>query len=92
MQNLWKCRKLGDNALDNPGPVAGAALAKEPRRRVPGRGFDPLHPAPVAQMGQKNPDRLAHGAGQVGDARVGGDDQIKRGHQGSGFGQIAVAA
>jgi hypothetical protein len=41
---------------------------------------------------QQNPDGLAHGASQVGDAGVGGDNQIKRGHESRRFGQVAIVA
>jgi len=41
---------------------------------------------------QQNPDGLAHGAGQVGDACVGGDNQIKHGYESCCFGQVAVVA
>ena len=43
-------------------------------------------------MGKENPHRLGHGAGEMGNAGVGGDDKIEAGDERGRVGQVAVAA
>ena len=58
--------------------------------RVPG-GVEPvLHPAPVGLPGQEKPQGLAHGGGEVGYGRVGGEDEVEVLNDGGGVGEVAV--
>jgi len=43
-------------------------------------------------MGQQNPDRLAHGSGQVSDAGIRSNNQVQRGCQRRCFGQVFFQA
>ena len=49
-----------------------------------------LHPSPVRLPGEKQPDGLGHGGGQVGYGGVGGEDEIERLDDGGGIGQVPV--
>ena len=84
--------QLCSHPMQHPSPVSRRPLPKEPRSRIPGRGLDLLHPAPVGEMRQQNPHRLAHGAGEMRDRGVGSDHQIERRNQCCGLGQIVVMA
>ena len=47
-------------------------------------------PAPAGGVPIEQPDRAAHGAGEVGDRRVDGDDEIERGNECRGVVEVVV--
>ena len=78
--------KRRNNALQNLRPIAWTCLPKQACRGVPGGGLQFLHPAPVRQVGQQNPYRLVHGAGEMRDAGVCRDHEIEARDQRGGLG------
>lgn len=60
--------------FEDAGPVAGEALAEEADGGVPGGIVAVEEPAPVGDVVQAYPGWYAHGAGEVSDGCVAGDD------------------
>src|SRR5580658_7263825 len=72
-------------------PVSGCGLTEEPRRRVPRAVFAVRMPSPVGEVGEHDPYREAHGAGEVRDGGVDSEDEVEGGHEGCGFCHVLVA-
>jgi len=69
-----RARDLGNDS----GPVAGTALVKQSRARVPVTVAAAGRPPPVAVRVQHDPCFAAERAGQMGDHGIDRDDQIER--------------
>lgn len=69
-------------------PLANLWLPEQPGARVP-RAIGALaQPAPILDMGQQQPQRLAHCAGEMRHCRIDCDDQVEFADRGRGFGEV----
>ncbi len=66
---------------EHAGPVAGFRLAEQAHRRIPRAVVAIQHPAPARRRFEGDPHWHAQRAGEVGDGRVAGNDQIERFHR-----------
>ena len=57
-------------------PIAGLRLAEQPHGRIPRTVVTTELPAPFRRARQQQPNRVAQGAGQVGQRGIDRDDQI----------------
>ena len=62
-------------------PGLEAALTKEPHRWIPHGGLALRQPAKVWGRGDQRPHRLGHGAGQVSDGSIHGNDHVQVGDE-----------
>ena len=71
-------------------PVAGRFLPEEAHGGVPRAVGAIEEPAPVGDEGEGEPDGDAQSAGEMGDRRVRGDDEVEVFHDGGGVHEGAV--
>lgn len=79
--------QAGDDAV----PVADARLPEQPRAWVPRAVLAREQPAPILDVRQQNPDRLAEGASKMRHRGVDGDHQIELRDDGRGVGKVGEA-
>jgi hypothetical protein len=63
-------------------------LPEQPRAWIPRAVLALDHPAPIADVQEQNPLRLAHCPGEMRDRGVDRDHQVERGHHRGGVGEI----
>ena len=68
------------HALKNSLPVAPLPLAEQPHAWIPGTVLTVQEPAPFRWELEVQPNRDPHGAGQVCDGAIAGNDQIETVH------------
>ena len=73
---------------DHGSPIATRLLAEEPRRRIPRAVLALEEPAPIGNERQHDPNPLAHGAGEMSDRRVDGNDEVEIGDGAGGLREI----
>jgi len=81
-------REHGRDLADYGSPIAARLLAEEPRRRIPRAVLALEEPAPIGNERQHDPNPLAHGAGEMGDRRVDGNDEVEIGDGAGGLREV----
>src|SRR4029078_5396392 len=74
---LAKHARLFFYAFNCARPVAGRGLAKETHRWIPGTIIAIEKVTPARRIRKERPSRLAHRAGEMGDPRGDGNEQIQ---------------
>ena len=80
--------ELGGEAVEDGGPVVDRGLAEEAGVGVPRGLVGGGAPAPVGVAPEEGPGGAGHGAGEMGDGGVDGDEEIELGQEGGGVGEI----
>src|SRR3569832_778406 len=81
-------RQLAANPIDHGGVITTLVLPEQPYRRVPRTVVASKQPTPIGPVRQKDPGRTPQCAGEVDDAGIDRDHQIKARNKGRGFGEI----
>ena len=70
-------------------PLAEPGLPEDPHRGIPGAVLAVEHPPPLADGRERQPDRDAEPAREMGHGRVRGDDQVQQADERRGIDEVA---